>query len=115
MATHPPPERRKSQRIAVTSVGPRLQPPHTLRDISTGGFSVESLSLVAIGERETFEFTIAGHPPIVLTGSVRHSMRLNHADGSYTFLSGFEFEGMTAERAKSVGLLLKEIGNALGL
>ncbi len=102
-------DRRRHPRVTVTQPGgPAVQAPFTLRDISRGGFCLESQKPFQTGQRELFEFSTPAHPSVTLAGTVRHCLRINHADGTSTFLAGFEFEALVPDQIRMVDLLLDE-------
>lgn len=62
-----------------------------LRDISLGGFCVESPLMFAPDTPHAFAFSPAEGRPLVLVATTRHCLRINWPQGPPAFLCGFEF------------------------
>jgi hypothetical protein len=105
-------DRRKHIRVKIVAIGatatPAVQRPFTLRDLSLGGCSVESLSAFRTGDRQTLELTTAGGDvTIVVTGEARYCRRINYPDGRSSFLAGFEFGTLTQDQRRVLELMLR--------
>lgn len=89
-----PIERRQYPRVRLVASRGATQPADVtllLRDISLGGFCLESTLMFALGTPHVFAFSLPGGRPLVLIGTARHCLRINWPEGQPAFLCGFEF------------------------
>lgn len=86
-----------------------LDVPITVRDLSQGGFSVESTTPFPPGTSHHFRFTTPGQPEVALEATAVHC-RLASAspDGQVTYVTGFEFHS-DAAMDRAVGALIASL------
>jgi len=90
-------ERRRSQRVPATSPA-RL--PIGLRDVSLGGFAVETKRLLPINSVQEFRLAYPDGRAVILRARVAYSRREPGSHGSPICVTGAEFlEDVTARQA----------------
>src|ERR1700680_306888 len=99
-------ESRRSPRLALDRfVAGQLVPsgaPIKIRDISFGGFAMETSSQVHVGTCLNFRFTSKDGSSFVLRARVAHSRRISGPGDPVFYVSGLEFAGQqtpTGEQA----------------
>lgn len=105
-------DRRKHVRVKIVAIGatgtPAVQSPFTLRDLSRGGCSVDTLNAFRTGDRQALELTTSGgHLTIMVNAEARYSIRLNHPDGGHSFLVGFAFDALTEDQERVLEFMLR--------
>ena len=82
--------------------------PVTVREVSVGGFSVETDAPFLAGGQHRFRFTTANGDEIVLEASVIHR-RLAGSSDAPRYITGFAFLRRTSTWARTVAALLDSI------
>ena len=112
-----PQERRRSHRVEVLGQlhghVVALKLPLVVRDIGSGGFSVETPVPFPIDSTHLFRFTTAdGHEVRVKAESVR-CLRVSPSDAHPAYITGFEFITSDRETKESIGWLVERLADAL--
>ena len=112
-----PQERRRAHRVEVLGQlhghVVALKLPLVVRDIGSGGFSVETPVPFPIDSTHSFRFTTAdGHEVRVKAESVR-CLRVSPADAHPAYITGFEFVTSDRETKECVGWLVESLAGAL--
>jgi len=112
-----PQERRQSHRVEVLGQlhghVVALKLPLVVRDIGSGGFSVETPVPFPIDSTHLFRFTTAeGHEVRVKAESVR-CLRVSPSDAHPAYITGFEFITSDRETKESIGWLVERLADAL--
>jgi len=87
--------------------------PLSVRNISAGGFAIESPVAYQLGSQHLFRFTTIGNEVVFLNARAIHAHRVDHEAGPPFFVVGFSFvhDGTFAERA--INRLLEAVTAAL--
>jgi hypothetical protein len=92
-----------------------LDVPLVVRDLSLGGFSVQSPSPFMPGARHHFRFTAATREAVVLDGVAVHCHLVKpEASGQVSYMTGFEFLS-SARTDEAVALLIDTLASVLSL
>jgi hypothetical protein len=106
------PERRQSPRISVVGVlngkSATVVGPLTLRDISPGGFAVESRDEFTSDRPHQFELSSSWGRRVVVEARVVHCVRMKTPAGQFRYRTGFAFVE-TAALPKSIATLIAEL------
>ena len=103
-------ERRRFPRVRLlrrSRDARQLIEPFVLRDLSVGGFSIESSVPFAVGHVHPFAFSDNTSRVIVLHGIVRHCVRQNRQAAKAVYVAGFEFTRLRAADAAAVARMLR--------
>jgi hypothetical protein len=84
-----------------------LRAPFALHDVSLGGFCIEAPLEFPAGATHEFGFTVSEGPLVILTGVVKHCIRVNRPDGETTYLIGFEFVVTKATDPKAIDAVVR--------
>jgi hypothetical protein len=108
-----PAERRQFPRVKVMSMlhgyWVELDLPVTIRELSLGGFSVESAIPFPVGFDHTFLFSAADGRETLIRSCCRHS-RMEETDRGTTCVAGFEFLPQPEEQLKIVVETVRQLG-----
>jgi hypothetical protein len=83
--------------------------PVTVREISLGGFSLESTVPFASGTAHRFRFTLEGGPVVAATAECVYSTRLSREPSLSLYLAGFEFVPVSENASQAVASLVYRI------
>jgi hypothetical protein len=83
--------------------------PVTVREVSLGGFSLESTVPFACGTCHRFRFTLEGGPAITALADCVYSNRLSPSQPLPTYQAGFEFVPVSDEASASIAGLVYRI------
>lgn len=88
--------------------------PLVVRELGTGGFSVESSVPFPPGARHRFRFTIAGSGEVLIDAIAAHSRSARVTRGPDRYISGFTFwDDGNPETARAIDVLLDAITSVL--
>jgi hypothetical protein len=112
-----PRDRRTTPRLEVLSqIHGRLVPfgvPLTIREISAGGFSLESSVAFPVGGRYWFRFATAAGPQVVVEGAVTHTRQVSAPGTPPRHISGFAFtHEQVHDRLADIEILLEALTDA---
>ena len=114
----PPPNRRRTERMEVVDwlydlhgEPVTLRVPVALRDLSQGGFAMESAIAIPEGAEHRFRFTAEDRTSFVISAVATHS---HSVPESGTFITGFRFlPESSTDSADPVRELIEKITRAL--
>ena len=90
--------------------------PLDVRDLSNGGFAVESSVDFPVGAVHRFRFITQNGIEVLIRANARHCRSVESADGSPRFLAGFAFiMDANGETEAAVEILLRAAASALVL
>jgi hypothetical protein len=90
--------------------------PLDVRDLSNGGFGVESSVDFPVGAVHRFRFITQNGIEVLMRATARHCRPVESADGAPRFLAGFAFiMDPNGETEAAVEILLRAAGSALVL
>ncbi|MEZ5317909.1 MAG: PilZ domain-containing protein [Vicinamibacterales bacterium] len=83
--------------------------PATVREISLGGFSIETTVPFSSGTTHRFRFALDEGPSVVTIAECIHSARASRQSSVALFLSGFEFVPVNETTSESIASLVYRI------
>jgi len=90
-----PAERRRHPRVRLLKQlddqTVAVDPPFALHDVSLGGFCIEAPVEFPVDATHEFGFLVSEGAPVILTGIVKHCLRMNRPVDEASYLVGFEF------------------------
>ena len=90
--------------------------PLDVRDLSSGGFAVESTVSFPVGAVHRFRFITKTGAEVIVRASARHCRPVETPDGSARFLAGFAFIlDENGETEAAIDLMLKAASSAVVL
>jgi hypothetical protein len=85
-----------------------------IRDISSGGFAMETSSPVVAGEVLTFRFTSNDGSSVLLRAKVAHTRRVSRSSDPPAYLTGLEFAArQTTMGQQAIKALLEKVRRVL--
>jgi hypothetical protein len=109
---NPAQDRRRSVRVSILGAvyGQSAGIEHSLivRNLSAGGFAVESPVPFFVGAKHQFEIALDGSPALPVEATVKHCMRFHTVDGE-RYLTGFAFLVEMPRQRECVAALLDRL------
>jgi hypothetical protein len=84
--------------------------PITIREISLGGFSIETKDALPPGEH-VVRFTAPNRWSVTVTASSRYSRSSHDADGGIRYITGFKYEHQSPDTQHTIEMMFEKIAS----
>ena len=87
-----------------------LDLPVTIREISLGGFSIETKDALTPGTHQV-RFTAQNRWSVTVTASSRYSRSSHDADGGIRYITGFKYEHQSSDTQHTIEMMFEKIAS----